>query len=138
MELKLEKPIDIKPKLKVTLQKDKDYEDYIYKISFTTDKGYTRSMHLTHFPTNNCQLSSIGSFDNINFIDSKNKEDIHTLLKVIREKSCNQLMIDIYTSIVDEIMERISPYFDIVFKQDYISTNTSKMTIILLKWKKDI
>lgn len=85
--------------------------------------------YIVHHPTNNCQLFTIASFGNI---------ISYPYLKAVLEKalmwSDNKplLLIDIHTVHADRFSKLIDKNH-IVIQQNYVSSNKSLMTIMLLK-----
>lgn len=80
-------------------------------------------------PTNNCQIFAIASFANA-LSQSNAKEIIKECLKCGENK--RQLLVDIPRASVPKLKTLFSAG-DIIFEQDYTSTNKSLMTIFLIK-----
>lgn len=82
--------------------------------------------------TNNCQVGSLTSFYSILTSSDCNKflKWMYTTIKEIGHMKA-QLIIDVQTQYSDKVDKMFLGY--VVFKQNYISTNNSKMTMYLVK-----
>lgn len=85
--------------------------------------------YAVHHPTNNCQLFSIASFANI-IGATYFKEALQKILEWSGNKPL--LLVDIHT-VQAESLSKLIDKRHIVIQQNYISSNKSLMTIMLLK-----
>lgn len=99
-----------------------------YTINYNTKEGYNETMcYVTTGPTSNCQLSVLGSVENL-FANSMYRTEIINLLKGY----CRAIwLIDIHTNKVSAA-ETFFGKGSILKQMDYISTNNSAMSIILI------
>lgn len=82
-------------------------------------------------PFANCQIGCISQFNNILYTDSL-EERKKVLKNAIKKIDKNQIIIDVNRTYEKRVEELFSEK-QIVFKQQYTSTNDSLMTIYLLK-----
>lgn len=102
---------------------------YMYRVD-----GIGYSFYIDIFPTMNCQVNSIGAFDNL-----LRKDNILDILKWLRKEgiiSKKQILVDVNSALSYSYVTKIKEIFEsenIVFEQQYTSTNNSIMTMMLLK-----
>ena len=101
-------------------------------IEITTPHGFRFQFKYIHNPTGNCQVSSAQNIQNVFSLLNKYKfRDL--LIKIRREHFSKRiLMIDINRINVEKVLRWVSPK-TIVNRMDYISSNGSHMTVLLLK-----
>lgn len=107
---------------------------YTFKCKNIIDRYYRLFTIITR-PANNCQLSVIGNADNLTFLNLKFKQDKKLLFTTIKKYTSRQILLDINVKYLDTIKEIFKEVADIVLCSEYTSTNTSKMVIIIFKWK---
>ena len=103
--------------------------NYMYLV-----QGIGWSMYVDLYPTMNCQVTSIGCFN-----DLLRRDNILPILKWLRKEGIiakQQVLIDVNSAPGYDYVGKIKAIFkpeDIVFEQQYTSTNNSIMTMMLLK-----
>lgn len=113
---------------------------FVYEFVFEKDNGMKKSITVLYSPTGNCQFFSIRYF--YNFIkfgqyDFTKKESIFILQTICSKIKKKMILIDIN----EDLYEKLNIFFDendIVLNQSYISTNNSKMRMMLLRVDKYI
>lgn len=90
---------------------------------------------IAYSPTNNCQVMAFRSFDE--FYDALNESNtsLKECISLLKYSGMhkNQLLFDVNLDDFNyNFFERVFGQECVVFKQDYISTNTSKMYMILI------
>jgi len=87
------------------------------------------NFYLHNCPTNNCQISSIGSCENIMFL-----ETFENIIESLHDSGyiTHQLLVDVYdTPRYRDQIDNLK--FDKVFRNRYTSTNNSEMIMYLLR-----
>lgn len=103
-----------------------DYTWTNFDNSFKKESKGHRLITIHQQPTGNCQLSTICTFSNITCF---NDDDLQKLFKFIYEKAYVKLLLfDINEQYISKF-EKIFLKKYICFKNEYISTNKSKMCI---------
>lgn len=116
-------------KVTVWTKDNSGINNYMYLV-----QGIGWSMYVDLYPTMNCQVSSIGAFN-----DLLRRDDILPILKWLRKEEIivkPQLLIDVNSASNYTYVDKIKSIFKpehIVFEQEYTSTNNSIMTMMLLK-----
>ena len=110
--------------------------EYNKRINFGNDVPYLVGgcIDIYYGPTSNCQLSILGQAHYL--LDIKNnKEKKQTIISTISKYTSHMILIDIKTKYKKDIIKFFNDDAELMFKNDYISTNGSRMTLIQLKWK---
>ena len=110
-----------------------DFHNGDLKVSIIANNhSYARKMGLVLSPTGNCQLmvARLG----YNLIQGLDKYQIRQALVNIRKHlhSKKILLFDLKAYIADQLTESLPPRA-IISRQDYVSTNGSHMSIVLVK-----
>lgn len=108
------------------------YQQYNKDIEIKTALGYSSHIYIVGYPTVNCQISSIGMVENLKIL--KDEEDLKKLILLIKDNTCNQILIDVYRSKLDDILSKFKPFTTITFNTPYVNTSGSNMNMVLLKW----
>jgi hypothetical protein len=114
-------------------QMDIKYDNGQMLVSVMTHNGsYSRKISVVVNATGNCQLmvANLG----YNLIENLDKYQIRESLIRIRRYFCSKkiLLFDLRSGIADKLIESLPPSA-IISKQDYVSTNGSHMSIVLVK-----
>ena len=104
--------------------------DKIIKVKHSN--GYTRSVYLTKYPTQNCQVSAIGIASNLITVK---EEDESELISQLRKHTLSQIWVDLTEKNHKPFRKRYKKYFRVVFTKRYEISNGSKMVMSLLAWK---
>ena len=91
---------------------------------------YHNEVEICHSPTANCQISSAVGIGPL--LNELNEYHVRDLLINIRRHHKKILLLDLNSCYVDSFLLKIPPSA-IISKTDYISTNNSKMVLILVK-----
>ncbi len=119
--------------MEIVVKNDKlQYQQYNKDIQIKNNLGYVYNLYIVGYPTVNCQISSVGMAENIRHFNDE--EDLKKLMLILRDNTCNQILIDIYHSKVDDILNKFKPFTTITFNTPYTNTSGSNMNMILLKW----
>lgn len=105
-------------------------------MMFTKPKysPYLPTLTITYAPTNNCQLACAASIG-LHFREL-NKYHVRDLLINIRRNTGKPLLlVDIKSYYVDELLDKVAASC-IISKTDYISSNNSSMTLIIINVRK--
>jgi len=104
-------------------------------LHFTALKNhYSSTLYVGYWPTNNCQLSTLGSASNINKLDARDKDRIKCFMDKLRTMTLNQILIDVKQAEYAKLIRRLAPFTEVVISNNYKSTNGSKMRLAILKW----
>lgn len=126
----------------IRINQNESYNNYNKIIHFkpSTKKAqtYSRSVMINRYPTNNCQVSSLGQACNISFISDTATKRLDCIMKVFRQNTQAQVLIDVTDRQQKGVLKRFKNYTSIVHTFKYISTNGSIMHMTLLKWNQNI
>jgi hypothetical protein len=134
--INVQKPVDVfnnvvkKEKFVKFFNSTTGLDDYSFKISHKTFKNVNFTVNIIASPTGNCQLCSVRYFEQILI----NSSDIKKQLLEIGEIK-KLILIDIYSSLKDKLKLSIDKNA-IILEEDYISSNNSKMSILIINTKK--
>jgi hypothetical protein len=114
-------------------QMDIKYDNGQMLVSVITHNGgYSRKMSVIVNATSNCQLmvANLG----YNLIENLDKYQIRESLMRIRKYFCSKkiLLFDLRIAFADKLTSSLPPSA-IISRQDYVSTNGSNMSIVLVK-----
>lgn len=107
------------------------YIKFNYKLK-STSNIYNGIMKAIKYPTDNCQLSSLGSAFYIKYF---NEEQIEMFKLLCKKNLCKQILIDIKQNDLDLIKQILINKVVFIVEQEYTSTNGSKMVLCIFKWK---
>jgi len=95
-------------------------------------RGYTRAMSVILSPTANCQLmtASLGYVLIQHFDKYQIRQSLINIRKNLHSKRI--LLFDLKSGFADKLIKSLPPSA-IISKQDYVSTNGSHMSIVLVK-----
>jgi hypothetical protein len=108
-------------------------EKYNKTIEFLSQYDYYTKIVVCKYPTENCQLSSVGRAIEIIYIKDEDKKEF---FKILKKYTTNQIIFDIKEGYIERFELFIKDYMDIVTKTKYNSTNGSNMNLYIYKWKK--
>jgi len=117
--------------------KETNIPDYTYKFRFKDTENYTRELFIFRSPFGNCQTFTICRAYYLKYMK---KDDLLLFFKqVLNIMSKRQLLIDIKEPYVKEIKDIFEKKLKAkVYKKSYKSTNTNKLTLLLIQIDKDI
>lgn len=102
---------------------------YIEYCRFVNSNGYSANISLIYSPFGNCQNFSIAYFNNI--LSTFSNEDVTKAVQICSARVDKHLLLIDVATIYTVRIEKI--FTNIVFKNDYVSTNNSYMTIFMIK-----
>jgi len=124
------KEVKKEPNFEKTLLKDNPYDEN-YKFLIKRKDGYKFMLYTIKYPTNNCQLSSIGNANDLLQIP---EGDIVEVIHAIRKGTCNMVIMDIRDSYLVKLKKFFEPFGEFRLESPYKSSNGSSMVILILKW----
>lgn len=104
---------------------------YDFTFSFKKEcEAYNYVASLCKYPTQNCQLSSIGCMDVI-FESTNDNAEVRDIIREFHNKlnhPINMILLDVKTHYIDRVRE----CFKVITETKYFSTNGSEMCLFIV------
>lgn len=125
------KKVEVKKEpIEIVLITDAPYTDN-YKVTVKDINGYKHNVYIFRYPTNNCQLSTIGQATSLLSVVENRTHD--TMIE-LRRKSNTLVLIDIRSEYKERMLKLLAPYMTIVTETPYHSSNGSNMILYIMRW----
>ena len=131
VRVKVKKPVAEGKDIPVTVRDFSHYNEFNHMIYFPTPTGYERNVFIYKYPTDNCQLASMGRAENLMMIDLKY---LNLFFKELFNMGFNQVLLDVIDTKASVIKGVLNKAMTVVMEQEYLSTNGTLMRLIIYKW----